>query len=135
VLCSAPFTHLGINRTCDNVAGRKVGPLGIVPFHKALAILVAQNSALAAKSFSHQDSLHPWRPDHSDRVKLDELHVRKISARLIGESQTITGIFSGIRCGLPGLADSPIGRQIEIVLRITAQRGTISDRLHVQDFE
>src|SRR6266567_3004477 len=48
VFGSSSFADFGIDGTSDHVAGRKLHALGIVLLHEPLAVLVGQDSALAA---------------------------------------------------------------------------------------
>src|SRR5438105_1971537 len=52
--------------------------------HESPAFLVCQNSSFAAHAFSHENSADAWGPDHSSRMKLDELHVDQFRACFVG---------------------------------------------------
>src|SRR6266536_5845031 len=71
---STSFADFGIDGASDHVAGRKLHALGIVLLHEPLAVLVGQDSALAAHGFGDQYPLYPRRPDHSSGMELDKLH-------------------------------------------------------------
>src|SRR5262245_18797149 len=65
--------------------------IGDVVEHKALSFAVLQYSTLAANTFGNQDSANARRPDHSGRVKLDELHIDQLGSRMICERVAVTG--------------------------------------------
>ena len=56
--------------------------LGQVLPHEPLAVVVAQDPALAADGLGHEQAADAGRPDHAGRVELDELHVDELGARL-----------------------------------------------------
>ena len=91
------------------LVGRGVlGPaiVGEIGPHEPLAVLVAQDPALAADRLGHQQAADARRPDHPGRVELDELHVDELGARLVRERLAVAAVFPRVRGDLVGLADA-----------------------------
>ena len=84
--------------------------LGQVPGHEPLAVLVAQDAALAADGLGDEQALHARRPDHSGRVELHELHVDQLGARLEREGVPIAAVLPRVRGDRVGLADAAGGQ-------------------------
>src|SRR5438270_512298 len=68
---AAALPDLGVDGAGDHVARREVLDGGCVALHEALAVLVAQDAALAAGALRQQDAHLP----DPGRVELVELHV------------------------------------------------------------
>ena len=83
---------------------------GDVLIHELFALVIQQDSPLAAHSFGHQDAPDAGRPDHPRRVKLDELHVLQLGAGVVGERVAVAGILPAIAGDLVRFAD-PARRQ------------------------
>ena len=92
----APFLRFGVDSSRYYVARGEVHPLRIVALHKAFAVFVAQYAAFATHGFGHQNSLHARRPDHSGRMKLDELHIHQFGASIISQGHAVAGVFPRI---------------------------------------
>ena len=81
----------------------------VVP-HESLAILVAQDPALAANRLGHEEAADAGRPDHPGRVELDELHVDQLGAGAERQRLAVARVLPRVRGDLVGLADAT-GRQ------------------------
>ena len=84
--------------------------LGQVLPHEPLAVLVAQDPALAPDRLGDQQATDAGRPDHPGRVELDELHVDQLRARFVGQGLAVAAVLPGVRGDLVGPADAA-GRQ------------------------
>ena len=130
------LADLGVDRPRDVVAGRQLGRpprvglatlgqrrhpargllvgrgvlvaalLGQVLPHEPLAVLVAQDPALAADGLGHQQAPDARRPDHARRVELDELHVDELGAGFVGERLAVAAVLPRVRGDLVRLADA-----------------------------
>ena len=90
------FLRFGVDCPRHHIARGQIHPLRIVALHKALAVFVAQHAAFTAHSFSHENSLHPRRPDHTRRMKLDEFHVHQFGAGVESQGHPVAGVFPRI---------------------------------------
>ena len=106
VLGAAALAHFGVDGAGNHVAGGELQLLGVVALHEALAIFVAEDAAFAAHRFGDQNALHARRPHHAGGMKLHELHVHQLGARVVGERHAVAGVLPGVRGDLPGLADA-----------------------------
>ena len=80
--------------------------LGQVAPHEPLAVLVAQDPALAADRLGHEQAADAGRPDHPGRVELDELHVDQLGAGEVGQGLAVARVLPRVRGDLVGLADA-----------------------------
>ena len=103
---SAPFLNLLIHRTGNKITRCKILERRCIPLHKAFAMLVEQNPALAADPFSHQ---HPGT-GHAGRVELPKLHVLEGHASASGHPHAVARVDERIgRCS-PDPARAPSGQ-------------------------
>ena len=143
----AALLDLGVDRPGDVVPGRQLGRaagigrpagaerldparrllvgrgvlvaavLGQVLPHEPLAILVAQDPALAADRLGDQQAPHAGRPDHAGRVELDELHVDELRPGQIGQGLAVARVLPRVRGDLErpahaaGRQDDGLGRE------------------------
>ena len=84
---AATCADLLIDRAGDHVARREILQCRRVALHEALALLVAQDAALAARRLGEQDA----EPDDAGRVELVELHVLERHAAAIGDRDAVAG--------------------------------------------
>src|SRR5581483_6279255 len=98
--------HFRVNRTCHYVPRRKLLPFWVVSLHEAFVIAVEKQPAFPANRLRHQDPLHPGRPHHPRGMKLHELHVHQLRARLIRQRHPVAGVFPRIGRHPPRLPDS-----------------------------
>src|SRR5215510_3653552 len=77
--------------------------------HETFALFVGQNAALAANALRHQDSHHAWRPNHSGRMKLNELHIDELGTCLVRERVSISSVFPTVTRDFVGAADAACG--------------------------
>src|SRR5690606_16173760 len=87
------FTDLEVDRSGDDVAAGEVLHGGRVPFHEALAVVVAEHAALAADAFGDED---PQLRDPG-RMELVELHVLHRDAAAVEDRRPIAGEGECIR--------------------------------------
>ncbi len=80
--------------------------LGEVGPHEPLAVLVAQDPALAADRLGHEQPADAGWPDHPGRVELDELHVDQVGPGLVGEGLAVAAVLPRVRGDLVRLADA-----------------------------
>ena len=99
---AAPLTDLGVDRPGHHVARREVLDGGGVTLHEALAVLVAQDPALAAGAFGEQDAHLP----DAGRVELVELHVLQRQALAVDDAHAVAGQRVGVRGHLEHLAEA-----------------------------
>lgn len=75
-----------------DVAGGEFHALGVDVLHKAFAVAVGQQAALAAHGLGNQQAFDAGRPDHAGGVELDELHVAEFGPGFVGQVVTVAGI-------------------------------------------
>ena len=127
-LRTAPSTQLRGLLVGRGVLGAAV--LGQVLPHEPLAVLVAQDPALAADGLGHEQAADAGRPDHPGRVELDELHVDQLGAGLVGERLAVAAVLPRVRGDLVGLADAAgreddrLGREDDRLRRSSASSRT-----------
>ena len=96
-----PFRRLLVGRRVLRAA-----VLGQVLPHEPLAVLVAQDPALAADGLGDEQAADAGRPDHARRVELDELHVDELGAGVVGQGVAVAAVLPRVRGDLVGLADA-----------------------------
>src|SRR5262249_54550784 len=83
--------------------------LGDLVEHEAVSLLVAEDAALAAHTFGHENPLDARRPDHSRGMELDELHVGEIRARVVGERVAVPRVLPAVARDLVRASDPARG--------------------------
>ncbi len=104
---AAALADLGVDGAGDHVARREVLDGGGVALHEALAVLVAQDPALAARTLGEQDAHLP----DARRVELVELHVLQREALAVDDAHAVTGEGVGVARHLEDLAEAAGGEQ------------------------
>ena len=104
---AAARADLGVDRARHHVARREVLDGGGVPLHEALAVLVAQDAALAARALGEQDAHLP----DAGRVELVELHVLQREALAVDDPHAVPGEGVGVGRHLEDLAEAAGGEQ------------------------
>jgi hypothetical protein len=97
---AAALADLGVDRAGDDVTRGEVLHDGRVLLHEALAVLVAQDAALAAGALGEQDAHLP----DARRVELEELHVLQRQPAPEGRGLAVAGEGVRVRRDLEELA-------------------------------
>src|SRR5690606_36449717 len=84
----------------DHIARGEVLHRRRVAFHEALAVVVAEDAALAAGALGDEDA----EAVEARRVELDELHVLEREARAQGDRHAVAGAGVRVRGRLEGAA-------------------------------
>src|SRR5438105_12690256 len=74
--------------------------------HEPLTAGILEDTAFAAHAFGDEYASHTRRPHHAGRMKLHELHVDQLGARVVGEGVAIDGVFPRVAGDLPPLPDA-----------------------------
>src|SRR5439155_4381387 len=78
--------------------------------HEPFALLVEQNAAFAPHAFGDENALNTGRPDHAGGMKLNKLHVYELRAGVIGQGQSVAGVFPTVAADLVGAANAASGQ-------------------------
>ncbi len=105
------FSGSAYQRSPSSSRGRRTAAehVGDVVEHEALALGVAQHSAVTADRLGDEDALHRRGPDHPGGVELDELHVDQRAAGTQRQRVAVAGVLPAVARHLVGLADTAGG--------------------------